>query len=305
MSPLQRATTGTAALLWLCVIGAWLRGSTTPFLAAPVPFLLQGTAPASQLPPAPPRARVRPGPDAPHQPPPGAHRMLESGLQVWDVAPGEGQPARDGQLVVIDATVWTVDGTRVQTSHTEPDPQRFLLGGGRTPAGLDQGVRGQRIGGVRQLILPPELAYGDAGVPQRIPPNTTLIYEVTLLDVLWVPDAPTTGDRVPLADGVEIRDVLVGEGTPVVPGSAVVMDYVLWHEAEALDTSLTRTRAVEAVAGQGKLLAGWDLGILGMRAGGHRAIFVPGALAFGEEGIEGVVPPNTPILLDVWMRRVE
>ena len=106
-----------------------------------------------------------------------------SGLQYIDVKEGEGAVAKSGDTAVVHYTGWLVDGTKFDSSVDRGQPFRFPLGAGRVIKGWDEGVAGMKVGGVRKLIVPPDLAYGDPGRPPVIPPKATLIFEVELLGV--------------------------------------------------------------------------------------------------------------------------
>lgn len=62
-------------------------------------------------------------------------------------------------------------------------PLEFTLGAGEVLAGWDTGIRGMKVGGIRRLVLPPELAYGARGNGNLVPPNSTLVFEIELLEV--------------------------------------------------------------------------------------------------------------------------
>jgi len=83
----------------------------------------------------------------------GASTKTASGLEYWDITVGTGRPFE------------------------------FMLGAGQVIKGWDQGVAGMKVGGKRQLRIPPELAYGPNGHPPQIPRNSTLIFDVQLLEV--------------------------------------------------------------------------------------------------------------------------
>jgi FKBP-type peptidyl-prolyl cis-trans isomerase len=106
-----------------------------------------------------------------------------SGLQYIDVKEGEGDAATAGQIAVVHYTGWLVNGTKFDSSVDRGQPFRFPLGAGRVIKGWDEGVAGMKVGGVRKLIVPPELGYGSRGAGGVIPPNATLIFEVELLGV--------------------------------------------------------------------------------------------------------------------------
>jgi FKBP-type peptidyl-prolyl cis-trans isomerase len=105
-----------------------------------------------------------------------------SGLQYIDVKEGTGEPAKAGDMVNVHYTGWLVDGTKFDSSVDRGKPFSFPLGGGRVIRGWDEGVAGMKPGGVRKLVLTPDLGYGASGTPGGpIPPNATLIFEVQYL----------------------------------------------------------------------------------------------------------------------------
>jgi FKBP-type peptidyl-prolyl cis-trans isomerase len=106
-----------------------------------------------------------------------------SGLKYRDLQAGAGDEARGGQVAVVHYTGWLVDGTKFDSSHDRNEPFQFPLGGGRVIKGWDEGVQGMKVGGVRRLVIPPDLGYGSQGAGAVIPPNATLIFEVELLEV--------------------------------------------------------------------------------------------------------------------------
>jgi FKBP-type peptidyl-prolyl cis-trans isomerase len=106
----------------------------------------------------------------------------DSGLQYIVVAEGDGNEARAGDTVSVHYTGWLVDGNKFDSSRDRGQPFVFPLGAGRVIKGWDEGVAGMKVGGVRKLIVPPELGYGERGIGP-IPPNSTLIFEVELLEV--------------------------------------------------------------------------------------------------------------------------
>lgn len=104
-----------------------------------------------------------------------------TGLYVQDIVVGDGSRADSGDVATVHYTGWLPTGTEFDSSR-EGDPFEFALGYGRVVAGWDQGVVGMRVGGRRKLVVPPGLGYGDAG-RGPIPANSTLVFDVELLDV--------------------------------------------------------------------------------------------------------------------------
>jgi FKBP-type peptidyl-prolyl cis-trans isomerase len=106
-----------------------------------------------------------------------------SGLEYSDVKIGTGTVAQAGHSVKVNYTGWLSNGDEFDSSIGTGRPFGFLLGGGQVIKGWDQGIAGMRVGGKRHLVIPPDLAYGAAGYPPVIPPNSTLIFDVQLVDV--------------------------------------------------------------------------------------------------------------------------
>jgi FKBP-type peptidyl-prolyl cis-trans isomerase len=105
------------------------------------------------------------------------------GLQYWDIKTGTGATATAGQKVSVHYTGWLTNGTKFDSSVDRGQPFSFNLGAGQVIKGWDEGVAGMKIGGKRQLRIPPELGYGSRGAGGVIPANATLIFDVELLGV--------------------------------------------------------------------------------------------------------------------------
>ena len=105
------------------------------------------------------------------------------GLEYWDIKVGTGEAAQDGRYVKVHYTGWLTTGKKFDSSVDAHQPFDFTIGNGEVIKGWDEGVTGMKVGGKRQLRIPPELAYGADGHPPEIPQNATLIFDVQLLRV--------------------------------------------------------------------------------------------------------------------------
>jgi len=115
----------------------------------------------------------------------GFQQLLDRGnseLVVEDLTIGSGTAAAAGDQLTVHYAGILTDGTQFDSSVTRGQPFTFTLGRGQVIAGWDQGLLGMREGGRRVLIIPPELGYGSRGTA-NIPPDSTLIFEVLLLEV--------------------------------------------------------------------------------------------------------------------------
>lgn len=104
------------------------------------------------------------------------------GLVLEDIKVGTGAEAKAGQKVSVHYTGWLTNGTKFDSSVDHGAPFEFNLGGGQVIKGWDEGVAGMKVGGKRKLTIPPQLGYGARGVG-KIPPNSTLVFDVELLGV--------------------------------------------------------------------------------------------------------------------------
>jgi len=105
-------------------------------------------------------------------------------LQIRDIWVGEGEEAKAGQIVSVHYVgVAFSSGEEFDASWNRGEAFKFPLGAGRVIAGWDQGVRGMRVGGRRQLVIPPHLGYGDRGAGGVIKPGETLVFVVDLVGV--------------------------------------------------------------------------------------------------------------------------
>jgi peptidylprolyl isomerase len=120
---------------------------------------------------------TKPEVEVPDGPPP-------SDLQVKDITEGDGPEAQAGDQLTMQYVGVDYDtGKEFDSSWDSGQPFQFQLGGGQVIPGWDQGIEGMKVGGRRELIIPPDLAYGKQGQPPAIKPNATLVFVVDLLDV--------------------------------------------------------------------------------------------------------------------------
>ena len=105
------------------------------------------------------------------------------GLQYWDLTVGSGATAIPGKVLKMHYTGWLTNGTKFDSSLDHNQPFQFVLGTGRVIKGWEEGVAGMKVEGERQLRIPPDLAYGARAPSPTILRNSTLIFDVELVDV--------------------------------------------------------------------------------------------------------------------------
>lgn len=104
-----------------------------------------------------------------------------SGLYYRDLAVGNGAVVTAGRTVSVHYRLWLPSGQLIDANQPPSAPFDFVVGGGKLIPGFDEGVRGMRVGGRRQLVIPPSLGYGSQPQP-GLPGNSILVFEVEVVD---------------------------------------------------------------------------------------------------------------------------
>ncbi|WP_020204009.1 MULTISPECIES: FKBP-type peptidyl-prolyl cis-trans isomerase [Cupriavidus] len=109
---------------------------------------------------------------------------MSTELKIEDIEPGTGKAVVKGALITTEYTGYLEDGTMFDSSHERGKPFQCVIGTGRVIKGWDIGLMGMRTGGRRRLSVPAHLAYGERQVGEHIKPNSNLVFEIALLEVL-------------------------------------------------------------------------------------------------------------------------
>ncbi len=227
-----------------------------------------------------------------------------SGLQYIEVKAGDGSAPKAGDIVAVHYKGTLKDGTVFDESYSRNEPIKFPLGKGMVIRGWDEGIGMMKVGGKAKLIIPPNLAYGDKGAGNVIPPNATLTFEVELVSIdAGAPAAPSMVDEAKYqttSSGLKYYDMKVGDGAAPTAGQTVTVNYTGWlTDGVKFDSSLDRGQPFSFNIGQGMVIPGWDEGVLSMKVGGKRQLVIPATLGYGAQGAGGVIPPNATLIFEV------
>lgn len=106
--------------------------------------------------------------------------------------------------------------------------------------------------------------------------------------------------------GFKVEDIKVGTGSAVKSGDKIKINYSgTLTDGKKFDSSYDRGQAFETQIGVGQVIKGWDLGVIGMKAGGKRKLTIPPELGYGERGAGGVIPPNATLIFEVELMAIE
>ena len=244
---------------------------------------------------------------------------LESGIKYMDDSLGIGREAKASDLVSIHFkgwmvpkdtaselfSDWSVDESKnmlsLGDSKMRNQPIKFILNSGSFIKGTDEGIVGMKVGGVRTMIIPSKLAYGEAGIG-FIPPNTDLKVIVELLEVkdrvvaeMWKVDSTLFKTT---ASGLKYAIINQGEGPAVEANKVVTVHYSGYlQDGTMFDSSVERDEPIMFVVGQGQVIPGWDEGMQLLKKGDKARFVIPPQLGYGETPLEKI-PANSTLIFD-------
>ena len=108
-----------------------------------------------------------------------------------------------------------------------------------------------------------------------------------------------------MTNELKVEDLIIGEGKECVRGALILAHYTGWLEdGTKFDSSHDRGRPFECVIGTGRVIKGWDIGMMGMKTGGRRKLFVPAHLAYGERQMGALIKPNSNLIFEIELLQV-
>ncbi|MDF2436504.1 MAG: putative FKBP-type peptidyl-prolyl cis-trans isomerase [Bacteroidota bacterium] len=224
-----------------------------------------------------------------------------SGLEYTITEKGNGKKPQNGDKVKVHYTGKLTNDTVFDSSVGRGQPFEFKLGAGQVIKGWDEAFLLLQVGDKATIKFGPELGYGDRATG-KIPANSTLIFDVELLDVIeGIKPYDVKGkDTVKTASGLQLITVQANKsGEQAVKGTKVVAQYSAFlTDGKMFDSSIERGQPLKANIGKGQLFAGLEEGLSLMRKGEKARMIIPSKLAFGEKG-NGPIPANADIIFDI------
>jgi len=224
-----------------------------------------------------------------------------SGLQYEIIKMGDGEKPNATDKVEVHYHGTLEDGTVFDSSVDRGQTISFPLN--RVIKGWTEGVQLMPVGSKFKFIIPPELAYGERGAGGIIPPNATLIFEVELFSIekpfIDTDFSLPTEEKI-LDSGLRYLDHIIGNSESIKSGQEAIVHYSGYlADGTKFDSSHDKGSPFSFPLGQGRVIKGWDEGIVGMKKGGKRTLIIPPELGYGERGAGGVIPPNAILMFEV------
>lgn len=232
---------------------------------------------------------------------PPAYTKHESGIEYRILKEGKGRKASINDMVYVHYTLMLEDSTMIDSSFERGEPVSFKIGSGQVIKGWDIAMTLFSEGDQAILRIPPELGYGDQSMGS-IPPNSTLIFNVTIKNVIPAPEPFTVAETETIeqsTSGLSWTIVKEGKGKKLESGMKVKVHYTgFFDDMTLFDSSLERNQPIEITLGRGMVIRGWEEGLSYLRVGDKARLWIPYQLAYGEQG-RGPIPARADLIFDV------
>jgi len=263
-----------------------------------------------------------------------AETPTASGIYIINSQKGEGIKMDTGCMVKLQMKVSLIDGKQLFSSYDRPEPLKFTCGNKFDTPGLEEALMKMKKGEKSRVIVPSKMGFGEKGKGVVIPPYTTIVYDVEILDILSkeasekeraAAKAQETkmsdqksetvkNDEAmllenylkenkitvkPNASGLYYIEKSAGTGPQAVAGKKVKVHYTgTLLNGKKFDSSVDRNEPFEFDLGIGQVIKGWDEGIALMKVGGKATLIIPSTIAYGSRDM-GVIPPFSTLVFDV------
>jgi FKBP-type peptidyl-prolyl cis-trans isomerase len=246
-----------------------------------------------------------------------------SGLYYIPEKNGNGTKALTGKVVEVHYTAEFLNGQKLFSSHDEGGESiNFQLGKGFEIPAIEEALQNMKAGGRARLVVPSELAYGQKGIKDMVPPYSPLVFNLELLSVI-----DTAAFKVKMMkkekesiaaylkennitaksdeSGLYYVELKKGNGSMAIPGKTLRVNYTgKFLNGKVFDSSEEAGGPVEFQLGAGEAIPGWEIGLSYMCAGGRAKLIVPSKLAYGNN-YTGNIPPYTPLVYEIELLSVK
>lgn len=193
-----------------------------------------------------------------------------------------------------------LDGKVFDSSVERGQPLPLVPGLKMVIPGWEEAVALMHKGDKLKLIIPPALAYGEKGYGNLIPPNSTLVFDVELVEVKKAKYDITGVEKISTQGGTEVYIIKHGDGAKCENNKKLAIHYSGYLETgEIFDSSRRSGRPYSFVLGTGSVIRGWDEGLLFARAGDKLRLVIPYTQAYGVNGRPPIIPPKANLIFDL------
>jgi peptidylprolyl isomerase len=232
-----------------------------------------------------------------------------SGLQYIIISKGAGKKVQTGMKVKVHYSGFFSNGDKFDSSVDRGQPIEITLGMRQVIPGWEEGLALLNVGDKARLIIPYQLAYGEAGRPPVIPPKSTLIFDLEMIDAVETvrpkPFDVAGLDTLVTASGLKYIMVKKTENVKAKAGDKVSVHYTGFFESgEIFDSSVERGQPLDFEVGKGMVIPGWDEGLMLLNKGEKARLIIPWQLGYGENGY-GPIPPKATLIFDVELMDVK
>ncbi|MCF8388204.1 MAG: FKBP-type peptidyl-prolyl cis-trans isomerase [Bacteroidales bacterium] len=262
-------------------------------------------------------------------------KMTEAGIYFIPERKGKGRKLREGDMAELHYSIKIMGGRELFSSFTRNRPVNVEIGSKFDTEGFMAGVEMMRVGDKAKLVVPSEKAWGAKGRAQTIPPFSTLIYEVEILDAvdketyqkemeaqkkerekkqanenrIRMEEEPEKIEHYvsekfigiePTESGMYFKEIQAGDGDKPGAGDRVKVHYTLYRLSDKkLQSSKDMGKPFTFTLGRGEVIPGWDEAVPMMNEGGTYKVLIPSRLAYKDRGAGADIPPYTPLLFEI------
>jgi peptidylprolyl isomerase len=225
-----------------------------------------------------------------------------SGLKYTVVESKSGEKIMAGMRVKVHYSGFFEDGRMFDSSYQRGTPIELVVGKGMVIPGWDESLQLLSVGDKAQVLIPYNLAYGEAG-RGPIPGKSNLVFDMEIVDAVKVEEPkPFPIDGLPVQETeTGLKYIIVEQGTGSKPqvGNLVVVHYSGYLEDGTLfDSSVQRGEPFSFRLGQGSVISGWDQGFVLLNKGSKARLILPSDLAYGSRSM-GPIPANSTLIFDI------